>query len=152
MDWSQELYDSFIWLLKSLSLTTLLFPLTVYILAKTTQWGLQFWLLAEDYFHPKHNLLPLFYFMIIVFFNLLSVRIDILVSNWYNALYKSLQDMNETVFWQQMVVFAVIASSSITNALLTYYLSKRFLIHWRMWLNNRMLNKWTENQAYYKTQ
>lgn len=34
MDWSQELYDSFIWLLKSLSLTTLLFPLTVYILAK----------------------------------------------------------------------------------------------------------------------
>ncbi|EPE68275.1 hypothetical protein I141_06403 [Pasteurella multocida P1933] len=37
MDWSQELYDSFIWLLKSLSLTTLLFPLTVYILAKTTQ-------------------------------------------------------------------------------------------------------------------
>ncbi|HDX1190330.1 TPA: ABC transporter ATP-binding protein/permease [Pasteurella multocida] len=152
MDWSQELYDSFIWLLKSLSLTTLLFPLTVYILAKTTQWGRQFWLLAEDYFHPKHNLLPLFYFMIIVFFNLLSVRIDILVSNWYNALYKSLQDMNETVFWQQMVVFAVIASSSITNALLTYYLSKRFLIHWRMWLNNRMLNKWTENQAYYKTQ
>ncbi|EJS89117.1 hypothetical protein AAUPMC_11451, partial [Pasteurella multocida subsp. multocida str. Anand1_cattle] len=53
MDWSQELYDSFIWLLKSLSLTTLLFPLTVYILAKTTQWGRQFWLLAEDYFPPQ---------------------------------------------------------------------------------------------------
>ncbi|MGY4676324.1 ABC transporter ATP-binding protein/permease [Pasteurella sp. P03HT] len=152
MNWSQELLDSFFWLLKSLSLTAILFPLAVYIVSKTTRWGHQLWLLAEAYFNPRNSIRPLLYFIIIVFFDLLSVRIDILVSNWYNALYKSLQDMNESVFWQQMVVFAVIATSSIGNALLSYYLSKRFLIHWRLWFNNRMLNKWTENQAYYKTQ
>ncbi|MDO5055372.1 MAG: ABC transporter ATP-binding protein/permease [Pasteurella oralis] len=152
MNWSQELFDSFLWLLKSLSLTAIFFPLAVYAVSKTTRWGHQLWLLAEDYFNPRKNIRPLLYFIIIVFFDLLSVRIDILVSNWYNALYKSLQDMNETVFWQQMVVFAVIATSSIGNALISYYLSKRFLIHWRQWFNSKMLNKWTENQAYYKTQ
>lgn len=152
MNWSQELSDSFFWLLKSLSLTAIIFPIAVYIVSKTTRWGHQLWLLAEDYFNPRKNIRPLVYFIVIVFFDLLSVRIDILVSNWYNALYKSLQDMNETVFWQQMVVFAVVATSSIGNALLSYYLSKRFLIHWRLWFNNKMLNKWTENQAYYKTQ
>ncbi|UDW83860.1 ABC transporter ATP-binding protein/permease [Pasteurella canis] len=152
MNWSQELSDSFFWLLKSLSLTAIIFPIAIYIVSKTTRWGHQLWLLAEDYFNPRKNIRPLVYFIVIVFFDLLSVRIDILVSNWYNALYKSLQDMNETVFWQQMVVFAVVATSSIGNALLSYYLSKRFLIHWRLWFNNKMLNKWTENQAYYKTQ
>lgn len=130
----------------------MVFPLTLYLLSKTTRWAHQFYLLAKDYLNPKRSLSPLINFTIIVFFNLLSVRTGILFSNWYNAMYKALQEMNVDAFWQQMAVFAVVATVSVSNALLSYYLGKRFVIHWRTWLNEKMLTKWTNNQAYYKTQ
>ncbi|WP_424406457.1 ABC transporter ATP-binding protein/permease [Pasteurella sp. PK-2025] len=152
MNWLQELLDSFFWIVKTLAITAVVFPLMLYLLSKTTRWAHQFCLLAEEYLNPKRSLSPLINFTIIVFFNLLSVRTGILFSNWYNAMYKALQEMNGEAFWQQMAVFAVIATISVSNALLTYYLSKRFVIQWRTWLNEKMLNQWTENQAYYKTQ
>lgn len=152
MDWQQEIIDSSLWLIKTLCLTALFFSLLMVILIKFTRWGSQFWQLSKDYFQPKQRLSPFGYFLIIVFFNLLSVRVHILVSNWYNAMYQSLQDMNETAFWQQMALFSVVATVSVSNVLLEYYFTKRFVIHWRIWLNEKMLNSWTEKQAYYKVQ
>lgn len=152
MDWQQELLASVLWLAQTLGLTIILFSLMVYLLSKWTKWGYQFWLLAKDYFNPKQHLYPLVGFHLIVFLNLLSVRVDILVSNWYNAMYKALQEMNADAFWIQMWVFGAIATVSIVNALITYYLSQKLLVHWRTWLNAQMLTKWTEKQAYYKTQ
>ncbi|NBI12439.1 ATP-binding cassette domain-containing protein [[Haemophilus] felis] len=152
MNWQQELLTSLLWLLKTFALASVLFAFLIYIVAKWTKWGQQFWLLAKNYFNPKQHLYPLIGFHLVVFLNLLSVRVDILVSNWYNAMYKALQEMNASAFWLQMWVFGAIATVSILNALLTYYLSQKLLVHWRTWLNEDMLSKWTQNQAYYKTQ
>lgn len=152
MNYQQEILDSLIWILQTLSLTAIFFTLGIYLLVKTTHWGQQFWLLAAGYISPKRSLKPLAYFVIIVFFNLLSVRLDILFSEWYKAMYDALQAMNESVFWVQMALFTVLATVHISNVLLTYYLEKRFTIQWRVWLNENMVNKWLTNQAYYKTQ
>ena len=152
MNYSEELLNSFLWILKAMASTAVLFSLTVYILAKTTRWGHQFWVLAAGYITPKRSLSPLIYFSIIVFFNLLAVRLNILFSEWHKAMYDALQQMNESVFWIQMVVFSGIATVHVSNVLLTYYFTQRFTIQWRTWLNAQMLEKWLENQAYYKTQ
>lgn len=151
MDWQQELLASFFWLIKTLSLTVFLFSLMMYVVVKNTRWGGQFWFLAKDYFHPKKHAYPIVVFVFIVSLNLLSVRIDILVSNWYNAMYKALQEMDQNTFWLQMAVFGAIATVAVTNALLTYYVSQHFRVHWRTWLNSSMVEKWTSKQAYYKT-
>ncbi len=152
MNYSEELLNSFLWILKAMASTAVLFSLTVYILAKTTRWGHQFWVLAAGYITPKRSLSPLIYFSIIVFFNLLEVRLNILFSEWHKAMYDALQQMNESVFWIQMIVFSGIATVHVSNVLLTYYFTQRFTIQWRTWLNAQMLEKWLENQAYYKTQ
>ncbi len=152
MNYSEELLNSFLWILKAMASTAVLFSLTVYILAKTTRWGHQFWVLAAGYITPKRSLSPLIYFSIIVFFNLLAVRLNILFSEWHKAMYDALQQMNESVFWIQMIVFSGIATVHVSNVLLTYYFTQRFTIQWRTWLNAQMLEKWLENQAYYKTQ
>ena len=152
MDYTQELLDSLLWISKAMAITAVVFPLTVYILAKNTRWGRQFWLLAKGYLTPTRTLQPIIYFVIIVFFNLLSVRLDILFSEWYKAMYNALQKMEETIFWIQMIVFCVLATVHMANVLLTYYLTQRFTIQWRTWLNEQMVEKWTNNQAYYKTQ
>lgn len=65
------------------------FSLLVYILARTTRWGHQFWLLAQDYISPKHSIKPLCYFWAIVLLDLVSVRLDILLTNWHRALYNA---------------------------------------------------------------
>ncbi|MDY4280269.1 MAG: ABC transporter ATP-binding protein/permease [[Pasteurella] mairii] len=152
MNWIEEFFTSLLWIFKSLVITGVVFTMMLAILAKTTRWGRQFWLLAQGYLSPKNGLKPIGYFFIIVFFNLLSVRLDILFSNWYNTMYSSLQEMNAKVFWQQMFVFSGLAAVHVINVLLTYYLTQRFTIQWRTWLNEKMLAQWTENQAYYKTQ
>lgn len=152
MDYTQELLDSLLWISKAMAITAVVFPLAVYILAKNTRWGRQFWLLAKGYLTPTRTLQPIIYFVIIVFFNLLSVRLDILFSEWYKAMYNALQKMEGSIFWIQMIVFCVLATVHMANVLLTYYLTQRFTIQWRTWLNEQMVEKWTNNQAYYKTQ
>lgn len=152
MDYTQELLDSLLWISKAMAITAVVFPSAVYILAKNTRWGRQFWLLAKGYLTPTRTLQPIIYFVIIVFFNLLSVRLDILFSEWYKAMYNALQKMEESIFWIQMIVFCVLATVHMANVLLTYYLTQRFTIQWRTWLNEQMVEKWTNNQAYYKTQ
>lgn len=67
-------------------------------------------------------------------------------------MYSSLQDLDQKVFWTQMVVFCFIATAAVVNALLTYYAEQRFTINWIEWLNKHLLEKWLANQAYYKTQ
>lgn len=152
MDYNQELLNSLLWILKAIGVTSVVFSLTLWLLIKTTKWASQFWLLAKGYVSPKRSLKPLFYFVVIVFFNLLSVRLDILFSQWYKAMYDALQNMNADIFWVQMAVFSVLAAVHIGNILLTYYLTQRFTIQWRTWLNDNMVETWLENQAYYKVQ
>lgn len=152
MNYSQELLTSLLWIVKAIGITALFFTFIVWVLVKTTRWGHQFWLLARSYLSPKRSLKPLTYFVVIVFFNLVSVRLDILFSEWYKAMYDALQKMDANVFWIQMAVFSVLAAVHIGNILLTYYLTQRFTIQWRTWLNEQMVEKWTQNQAYYKSQ
>ena len=83
---------------------------------------------------------------------LVSVRISLVHSEWYNNMYTSLQEFNESAFWDQMMLFCVIATSSVMTALLSYYLEQRFSINWIEWLNGQLVNKWMNNRAYYKTQ
>ena len=152
MNYSEELLASIFWILKAIGITAVVFSLMVWILVKTTRWAHQFWSLGKDYLSPKRSAKPLVYFIVIVFFNLLSVRLDILFSNWYKAMYDALQKMDENVFWLQMMVFSVLAVIHISNILLTYYLTQRFTIQWRTWLNENMVEKWMTQQAYYKSQ
>lgn len=151
MDWSKELVESAWWLVKSLGITMLVFGVSAALLVRFTHWGGQFWSMAKGYLSPKRSIKPLAFFVFIVFLTLLEVRISVIHSNWYNTLYSSLQDLNQTVFWQQIVIFGFLATAAVANALLMYYAEQRFSIQWIDWLNRHLLDKWFANQAYYKT-
>ncbi|UNU72919.1 ABC transporter ATP-binding protein/permease [Moraxella nasovis] len=124
----------------------------MYILIKTTRWGSQFWEMAQGYLSPQRSVKPILFFVFIVMLTLIEVRISLIYSNWYNTMYASLEALDATVFWQQMIVFCFIASAAVINALLAYYMQQRFSIGWIKWLNGYLLDKWLANQAYYKTQ
>lgn len=161
MNWS-ELLDkleqlpeplaSIVWIIRTLLITALVFSLAMALIIRYTRWGRQFWLMAEGYLSPKRTIKPLLFFTLIVSLALLEVRISLLHSTWYNNMYSALQEFDTPTFWTQMVVFCFIAATAVTTALVSYYVEQRFSINWTEWLNNRLVEKWSSDQAYYKTQ
>ena len=152
MDYAQEAINSLLWIVKTLAMTAVVFSLGIFLLVRFTHWGKQFWQFAGGYLSPRRSIKPLLFFLLIVAMTLVSVRISLVHSEWYNNMYTSLQEFNEPVFWEQMVLFCVIATSSVIAALLSYYLEQRFCINWIEWLNSQLVDKWMDNRAYYKTQ
>ncbi|MCQ9121709.1 ABC transporter ATP-binding protein [Rodentibacter pneumotropicus] len=152
MDYGQEAMISLLWILKTLTITAVVFSAGVFLLVRFTHWGKQFWMFAGGYLSPKRSIKPLLFFLLIVAFTLVSVRISLVHSTWYNNMYTSLQEFNIPVFWQQMGLFGVIVVSALLTSLVSYYIEQRFVIDWITWLNDELANKWMTNRAYYKTQ
>ena len=152
MDYGQEAITSLLWVLQTLAVTALIFSFGIFLLVRFSRWGKQFWQFAGGYLSPKRSIKPLLFFLLIVALTLVSVRISLVYSEWYNNMYTSLQEFNQAVFWQQMGLFCVIAACAVSTSLASYYIEQRFIISWIAWLNDELTNKWMTNRAYYKTQ
>ncbi|MGL6072186.1 ABC transporter ATP-binding protein/permease [Craterilacuibacter sp.] len=152
MNWGQELVTSSVWLLKTFSITLLATLITGWALVRFTIWGAQFWRLSGDFFSVRKNPKPALLLALILFFTLFGVRMSVLFSQWYNQMYASLQKLDEQLFWVAMWGFAVLASVHVVRALTAYYLNQSFSLHWRQWLNERLLSRWLDKQAYFRSQ
>lgn len=152
MDWKQILTDSGIWLLQAYLITTIISAIAVWVLARRTVWGRQFWNLAADYFSPRRDWRPLATLALILFLTLGAVRLGVLFSNWYNTMYTALQKLDENGFWMAMLLFAVLATVHVLRSLIDFYIQQAFTIRWRVWLNEKMLSRWLDKQAYYRSQ
>ena len=152
MDYTQEIITSSLWIARTLALTVIFFSLGIFLLVRLTHWGKQFWMFAGGYLSPKRSIKPLLFFVLIVTLTLFSVRLSLVHSTWYNNMYTALQEFNQTVFWEQMILFCFIAGFSVAAALISYYLNQRFSINWIECLNTELLEKWMDKRAYYKSQ
>ena len=65
-------------------------------------------------------------------------------------MYTALQEKDESTFWIQIMVFAVLAIIHIFRALTAFYMQQAFTIRWREDLNERVLNQWLRNKNYYR--
>lgn len=152
MDWKQALLESGIWLAQAYAITLVAAALAVWFLARGTVWGRQFWALSGDYFSLRRSWKPLAGIALILLLTLAAVRLQILFSNWYNALYSSLQALDVQAFWLAMWLFAVLATVHVLRALFDFYVQQAFILHWREWLNDKLLNGWLNKQVYYRSQ
>ncbi|MBE2894739.1 ABC transporter ATP-binding protein/permease [Spirabiliibacterium falconis] len=151
MNWQNELLDSGFWLAKAFIGSVFFLILLGVILVRFTQWGRQFWHIAAQYLNPRSNFAAMLLFGAILFMSLLNVRLNVVISNWYNKMYGSLQDYQADLFWHLMWVFAGLATINVVLALVNYYLSQRFIIKWRTQLNYQFVARWLANRTYYKT-
>ncbi|MBV6305885.1 ABC transporter ATP-binding protein/permease [Candidimonas humi] len=152
MNWNHELLLSALWVLKAYAITVVLAVAAIWGLARYTVWGRQFWNLSGAYFMTRRGWRPLVVLAFILLLTLIAVRLDVLFSSWYNSMYTSLQKLDEAGFWFAMVLFAILATVHVVRSLIEFYVQQAFTIHWRVWLNERMLSRWIDGQTYYKTQ
>ena len=149
MNWNQELLNSALWLGKAYVITLLVFGAVMLLLVRATRWGRQFWSLSGAYFSPRRSWRPLLGVALILFFVLLSVRMNVLFSFWYNGFYSGLQALDQPSFWFHMRLFGVLAALHVVRALLNAYIRGSFSIHWREWMNERLVSHWLGHKAYY---
>ncbi|MEA3180607.1 MAG: vitamin B12/bleomycin/antimicrobial peptide transport system ATP-binding/permease protein, partial [Gammaproteobacteria bacterium] len=152
VDWNDQLRTSLIWLGEAFLISSLGAAVTIYGLTRLTGWGRQVRRISWAYFNPSGSVLPLAWLAAIVLMTLFSVRLSILFSFWNNGFYSAMQSLNAQAFWFMLCLFASLATIYVLRALLSFYLRQAFLIRWRIWLTNMLMQRWLAKQNYYRSQ
>jgi len=152
MDWSNEVLASVIWLAKAFCISMAGLTVLFIGLMRFTQWGRQFSRITLAYFSPSTSKKPLLWLLLIVLITLISVRLNVLFSFWYNGFYSAMQKLDAPEFWFMLVIFSILATVHVVRTLINAYLNQAFMIQWRLWLTNQFIDQWLEKQSYYRTQ
>lgn len=150
MNWHQALQQSLSWLAIASLITLVGFLAAATLAVRYTQWGRQFWQLAGPYFTFRRSWRPLLVFALLLVLTLVSVRMNVLFSFWYNGFYSALQALDQTAFWYLLGVFAVLATVHVLRSLFSFYVTQAFSIRWRVWLTERLTGQWLADDAYYR--
>lgn len=150
MNWAEEIGNSLRWLAIAFVISSIAFFVVAYLIGRFTQWGREFLTITWEYFSWSRSKKPLLILLVIIFMALVSVRMSVLFSYYYNDLYTALQKLDQKAFWFTLIVFSVLLPISIIRVLLNYYVSQLLLINWRQWLTHKFLEMWTNDKGYYK--
>ena len=164
MDWAHELVPSLIWILRAWAIAAVATVAVLFLLARFTVWGRQYWRITADYFKGRDAVKVWIWLGVLLLSVMISVRINVLLSYFSNDLYTSLQvafeanSANEEAigrdavhgFWVALGIFGILATIYITQVMLDIYLTQRFIIRWRTWLTDRLTGDWLGDHAYYR--
>ena len=164
MDWGHELVPSLLWVLKACAIAAPLTVIALFLMARFTVWGRQYWRITGDYFRGRSSIKVWIWLGVLLLSVMISVRINVLISFFSNDLYTSLQVAFEATsakedtmrsdairgFWNSLIIFAILATIYISQVMLDIYLTQRFIIRWRTWLTYRLTADWLGDRAYYR--
>jgi vitamin B12/bleomycin/antimicrobial peptide transport system ATP-binding/permease protein len=152
VDWSTEWWNSLIWIAGVSVATALVAALVGWPLSRTTSWGRQFRRLAFPYFAPRgpRGRRPLLAAFAVLVFTIAGVRVQVVNSYNINALYTALQELDAAGFARAVVFFAILSVVALAQVLIGFYIEQRLVIHFRVWLNDRVVGDWLDGRAYHR--
>jgi putative ATP-binding cassette transporter len=110
------------------------------------------WRIAAPYFRSEDKWAGRVLLAAVVAIELSEVGIDVLINQWNNRFYNSLQDRNWDNFLREIGIFTVLAFCSIGLAVYQLYLNQWLQIRWRQWLTTRYLGAWLHQANHYRMQ
>ena len=164
IDWGNELVPSSLWILQAWGVSAVCVLIICVLLVRYTVWGRQFWRISGTYFKGPESVPVWGMFAVLLLSVIVSVRIQVLLSYYYNDVYSALQTAlqglgagNEQVrdsgihgFWFAIAIFAILATIYVARYMLDLYLMQLFIIRWRVWLTDRLTADWLDHRAYYR--
>ncbi|MCG3189584.1 MAG: Vitamin B12 transport ATP-binding protein BacA [Burkholderiaceae bacterium] len=151
MQWSHEWSNSLVWIAKASLVSALGLLIVAALLTRLTRWGHQFRQLAWPYLSPRRSWRPLATVAAILVLAIAGVRMNVLFSFWNNGFFDSMQALDAEKFWFFMRLFALLATIHVVRVLVAYLVAQAFEIHWRTWMNDRLMDDWLAGSAYYRT-
>jgi len=108
--------------------------------------------LAAPYFRSEEKWIGRSLLAAVIILMLADVGIDVLL-NWWNArFFNALQDRDWDAFTRELVIFSVLAGSSIVFQVYEIYLIQWLEIRWRRWMTARYLGGWLGAANHYRLQ
>jgi vitamin B12/bleomycin/antimicrobial peptide transport system ATP-binding/permease protein len=152
VDWSTEWFTSILWVAGVTVAAAVACVLAAWALTRWTVWGRQLKRLAMPYFSPRREQgwRTLLNTLGILVLAIVAVRVQVVNSYIVNGLYTALQQLDAAVFLRYVGIFAVLSVVALAETLLSFYLQQRLVIHWRVWLNDRILRDWLDGGAYHR--
>jgi vitamin B12/bleomycin/antimicrobial peptide transport system ATP-binding/permease protein len=80
------------------------------------------------------------------------VAIQVLLNEWYNRFYNTLQDHNWDAFVSAILYFCVLAAIYTVLAVYQLYLNQWLQIRWRRWMTETYLRQWLNAANHYRMQ
>jgi putative ATP-binding cassette transporter len=110
------------------------------------------WRLAVPYFRSEDRWAGRILLGAVIAIELSIVAITVILNQWYNRFYNTLQDRNWDAFVSAIAFFCVIAAIYTVLAVYQNYLNLWLQIRWRRWLTQTYLRQWLNTANHYRMQ
>jgi vitamin B12/bleomycin/antimicrobial peptide transport system ATP-binding/permease protein len=110
------------------------------------------WRLASPYFRSEERWAGRALLGAVIAIMLTDVGIDVLLNHWNARFYNSLQDRDWDAFTRELMIFGLLAGSSIVLQVYQLYLMQWLQIRWRRWMTVRYLGGWLDAANHYRMQ
>ena len=110
------------------------------------------WRIAAPYFRSEDKWAGRGLLAAVVSIELALVAIDVLLNQWSNRFFNSLQEYNWDVYVRELGVFCLLAACAVALAVYQLYLQQWLQIRWRRWLTRHYLGEWLHGANHYRMQ
>ena len=110
------------------------------------------WRLSVPYFRSEDRWPGRILLAAVIATELSLVGITVLLNEWYNRFYNSLQDRNWDAFVTQLMYFCVLAAAATVLQVYQLYLNQWLQIRWRRWMTRTYLDHWLIGATHYRMQ
>jgi vitamin B12/bleomycin/antimicrobial peptide transport system ATP-binding/permease protein len=108
--------------------------------------------LALPYFRSEDRWPGRILLAAVIAIELSIVAINVILNQWYNRFYNTLQDRNWEAFLSAILFFCVIAAIYTVLAVYQNYLNLWLQIRWRRWMTQTYLRQWLNTANHYRMQ
>jgi vitamin B12/bleomycin/antimicrobial peptide transport system ATP-binding/permease protein len=110
------------------------------------------WRLAVPYFRSEDRWAGWLLLGAVVAIQLSLVAINVILNQWYNRFYNTLQDRNFSAFVSAVLFFCVLAAIYTVLQVYQNYLNLWLQIRWRRWMTQTYLQQWLNTANHYRMQ
>jgi vitamin B12/bleomycin/antimicrobial peptide transport system ATP-binding/permease protein len=110
------------------------------------------WRLAVPYYRSEDRWAGRLLLGAVVAIELSLVAIQVILNQWYNRFYNTLQDRDFNAFVSAILFFCVLAAIYTVLQVYQNYLNQWLQIRWRRWMTQTYLRQWLNTANHYRMQ
>jgi putative ATP-binding cassette transporter len=110
------------------------------------------WRLSVPYFRSEDRFAGCILLAAVIAIELSLVAAQVILNQWYNRFYNTLQDRNWDAFVSAVLFFCVLASIYTVLVVYQTYLNQWLQIRWRRWMTQNYLSQWLNAANHYRMQ
>ena len=110
------------------------------------------WRIASPYFRSEDKWAARGLLAVVIALELLNVAVDVLVNQWQNRFFNTIQDKDWDRFIWEIGIFCLIVTPAVVLAVYQLYLNQWLQIRWRNWMTRHYLGEWLDGPNHYRMQ